>query len=376
MRIDVTCHAHFESDAAPGADAVTAIDAVEARIGPAISDALRDVGVAVHGPVEIRFSGADYAAKNALNQVAALRDPEDLDISERPAPPDVTLRAALGVVADRGTYQPAGRPEAHLVAVVRDALRAQDGVNEVTEVEPRYPLAGWTRSPGGVDLAVDDDAGRRALIECKVDKPDESLWDAIKLADVLYDHRVDAAFLLYDAADAIWTAAPGAELFTSRATRWRVSELIGRWPRAWGDALYGGRGIRPHESVAELHVAPVAAVALAAGRTACLVRVAPALSRERQQFDDDGWPVGYEPPSRIRERSRYTDGGTPVPDSVDECHGYPWYRRWQQRRLDELVPTLDGDAYLCLRRRLAAERNWTEHDLRTRVDPLRSQRAR
>lgn len=377
MRIDLTCHVRFESAPRSGAAAVDVLEAVEARIVRAVADALHEAGVTAGGEAKVRFAGADHAGRNALDQLAAFRDHDEFELSERPAPPSLILGGAMKDVARRGAYRPAARPEAHLVAVVRDALRAQDGAAEVSDVEPRYALPGWTRSPGGVDLAVDDHAARRALVECKVDKPDESLWDALKLVDIVYMHHVDAGFLLYDATDAIWAAHPVAELFTSRARPWRVRELIERWPKAWGDLLYGGRGIRPRESVAKLHVAPVAAVSLAAGRTARLLHVAPAISRDRQYFDDDGWPTGYEPPANLRTRSRYvTDSAPATGDELDVCHEYTWYRTWTQKRLARLVPTLDDDAFECLRRRLAAERNWTEHDLRTRVDPLRSQTDR
>src|SRR4051812_41389511 len=193
-------------------------------------------------------------------------------------------------------YAPAARPEAHLVAVVRASLR--DSVTVVAG-EPRYQLHGWTRRPGGVDLAFDRGA-RRVLIECKVDKPDEALWDALKLADILCQHDAEAAYLLYDASDAIWCNHPVAPLFTGTARRWHFCDLIARWPKAWGDLLYGGRGIRPRESVAEVNVEPTASVALTTGRTARLMRITPVPSDHHQQFDDDGWPVGYEPPGNLR----------------------------------------------------------------------------
>ena len=73
--------------------------------------------------------------------------------------------------------------------------------------EPRYALRGWTRRPGGMDLAFDW-GPRRAPLECKVDKPDEALWDALKLADILCEYDVEAAYLLYDATDVIWREHP------------------------------------------------------------------------------------------------------------------------------------------------------------------------
>jgi hypothetical protein len=278
------------------------------------------------------------------------------------------LVSALALAANRRAYSPAARPEAHLVAVVRDAL---GDATAVVAGEPRYELPGWTRRPGGVDLAFDY-AGRRVLVECKVDKPDEALWDALKLADILREHDIAAAYLLYDATDVIWRKHPVAPLFTEPKRRWTVRDLIARWPKAWGDLLYGGRGIRPRESTAAFDGEPAATVALTPARTARLLRIKPAPSRQRQHFDHDGWPIGYEPPGNLRIASRYAVTTGPAPgEACEACHGHPWYSRFSQARLEQLVPSLDADAYACLRRRLGAERNWTEHDLRARVDPLR-----
>ena len=165
---------------------------------------------------------------------------------------DEVLRRALERIAETRAYAPAPRPEAHLVAVVRAALR--DSV-ALVDGEPRYALPGWTRRPGGVDLAFDQ-SSRRVLIECKVDKPDEALWDAFKLADILGEHGVESAYLLHDATDVIWRNHPVAPLFTEPARRWRTRDLIARWPKAWGNVLYGGRGIRPRQTVAELDAEP------------------------------------------------------------------------------------------------------------------------
>jgi hypothetical protein len=57
---------------------------------------------------------------------------------------------------------------------------------------------------------------------------------------------------------------------------------------------------------------------------------------------------------------------------TDPCHGYPWYLRWTDRRLAQVMcETSDNGAFDCLRRRLATERGWREAELRARVDPLR-----
>lgn len=92
-------------------------------------------------------------------------------------------------------YQSGERPEAVLVRAVRRAL-AQDGHMRLVDGEPRYALPGWTRPPGGVDVAADlaDGTGRLA-IETKVGKPEVSIWDAIKLADIqVFEPRVRAGY--------------------------------------------------------------------------------------------------------------------------------------------------------------------------------------
>ncbi len=281
---------------------------------------------------------------------------------------------------------PGERPEAALVGAIRRGL---DHVGEVRvhPSEVRYrELTGWTRPPGGVDIVADllDGAGR-LLMEAKVDKPYEAPWDALKLADICrLVPNIGAAYLVYACRAQVWSSATDAsELFLGDTERsWSAREMVERWPRAWAGLIVGGRGIRPRRTNAQITLAPVCATQLPIDSFCVrVVRVAPVPSLGEQEFDEDGWPIGYEPPNGIRaevraaeERQQADERRRDEPQERDPCHGYPWYRRWTDYRLGVVVRDIgkDDDAFACLRRRLAVERSWQEHELRARVDSLRA----
>jgi hypothetical protein len=108
-----------------------------------------------------------------------------------------------------------------------------------------------------------------------------------------------------------------------------------------------------------------------------VARVAPVTDAAPQEYDADGWPVGGKAPPVLRARvrralARDQSKRRTAPPGVDPCHGYPWYPRWTDRRLGDVVREIGADdAFDCLRRRLASERGWREAELRARVDPLR-----
>jgi hypothetical protein len=274
------------------------------------------------------------------------------------------------------------RPETALVGGIADALaeglRRRDNASVAREV--RCPkLAGWTRPPGGVDLALDGVAAGRVLMEMKVDKPDEALWDALKLADILAVEDIAAAYLIYAGAERAWDEeVEGADLFLRSGT-WPVRELVERWPQAWAGLLRGGRGIRPRRGVGAVTVTPVCCIMSSEpGYSVRVARVALVADAAPQAYDDDGWPVGFAPPSDLRLRVRRglarqkARQRVAIAPETDPCHGYPWYPRWTDRRLAHVVREIcDKDAFDCLRRRLATERGWGETELRARVDPLR-----
>lgn len=278
-------------------------------------------------------------------------------------------------------------PEARLVSAFRSALN--DGGDLLCRPgEEGFGLPQWTRDPGGVDLVADEPgtAGSGVvLMEMKVGKPDEGIWDAIKLADALARHGEPAtwsAYLVYAAPRSVWEAAriQGLLFAPGRATHTPLA-LISTWPKAWLKLLVGGRGIRPKQSVGGVAAELLCSDDLAADVEYELrvVRVSPG-SGPAARYDEDGWPVDYEPPEGMRETGQLADEALANPATItnaepDPCHGYPWFGKWSQQRLDAVVPALDDDSFQCLRRRLGTERNWTEDELRTRVDPLRDRGA-
>lgn len=294
---------------------------------------------------------------------------------------DIVVSDMVRHAARSLTYVPGERPETTLVNTLVAALRTHPQVNDVG-TEGSHTLTNWTRKPGRIDVhaRLNGKPAPTLIAEAKVGKPDESGWDAIKLADLLHRERPNAvAYLL---SDRTWpTHAPLAPIFAAtEELTIQVTDLIARWPAAWLGVLIGGRGIRPTTSVATLVFTPVAKAPVAhhAGHELVALRIAPGARTSQLAYDADGWPEGYEPPAGMRARGREADeklkaGSAAAPaDSYDPCHQYPWFKRWSQSRLDEIAPGLDDDAYRCLRRRLMRERNWTEEELRERVDPLRA----
>jgi hypothetical protein len=113
---------------------------------------------------------------------------------------DVIVCTAAERAADDEIYSEPRRLEAQLVGALHRQLEHNRGVG-TPRTECRFALPGWTRPPGGVDLSVSlaRDTGS-LVIEAKVGKPDEAIWDVIKLADILaLDRTIIAAYLVYDA---------------------------------------------------------------------------------------------------------------------------------------------------------------------------------
>jgi hypothetical protein len=271
------------------------------------------------------------------------------------------------------------RPEAALVGAIADALATRQYASVAREVRYRN-LPAWTRPPGGVDLALDMVATGRVLMEMKVDKPAEALWDALKLGDILSTNDLAAAYLIYAGTERTWhEAVEGADMFLNGGM-WRTRDLIERWPQAWAGLLEGGRGIRPRRGVGAITVTPVCWINMSdeAGHSVQVARVAPVTDAPAQEYDDDGWPIDFTPSRgqclhmrKAAARRQAHLRVTPAHET-DLCHGYSWYPRWTDRRLAQVVCELDNDdAFACLRSRLATERGWREAELRARVDPLR-----
>lgn len=300
---------------------------------------------------------------------------------------DSIVAGGVSRAAGKLVYVSGERPECLLDREVRQGLRQDERVSVVAGT-PKYLLRNWTRPPGGVDVVLDlaDGTGQLA-IELKVSKPDESIWDAIKLADVqVFDSRVRAGYLV---SDNKWLAgAEGSELFEEippRAPTCR--DLIAASPAAWTGTMIGGRGIRPRTSVGGIKLTFVARATLKnyGDRDLITVRVLPRRDIPEETYDAQGFPIGYEPPAGLRAKvvradehlARTTRGCAGASECTDPCHGYPWFRRWSQQRIELVLRCIGEDpaARACLRRRLALERNWEEDELRERFDPYYARRA-
>ena len=199
--------------------------------------------------------------------------------------------------AARESYRAAPtRLEAQVVAAVERHIRTR------RRREHRDDLVeGWRRQPGGVDLAIVDLEGRaRVLMEMKVEKLDESLWDVLKLAALHRYEHVDAAFLVYEGRRAVFEGSGDcAALFQKRVhpedgtATWATEDLIRQWPRAWAGLLRGGYGNGPSEAPAEvvLELALTVPALNYPGREIRVIEVGPG-GGALIHFDDDGWPPG------------------------------------------------------------------------------------
>jgi hypothetical protein len=185
------------------------------------------------------------------------------------------------------------RREAQLVAALCRALKGVRSL-DVPRMECRFPLTNWTRPPGGVDLSVRSrDGSISLLIETKVGKPEEAIWDIIKLADIrVLDRSVTDTYLVYTASTKVWTRADNrSPLLSDRERLWTVREMIGHADADWAWLLKGGRGIRPMASVGKVRLTTIGAYPMKdAGQELRLIKVRPE-GRTKQQFDAKGAPV-------------------------------------------------------------------------------------
>lgn len=266
---------------------------------------------------------------------------------------------------------PGKKPERVLVEAFRAGL-ARTGLFTDSRLEQPCELLNWSSPPGGVDLVANIDAGHRLDFELKVDKPDEAIWDAIKLADVASGRRsgVIGSYLVLWATTRSWEVGEAASLFDMPRT-WGVKEMIETWPKAWDRLRRGGRGKVPRVTVAEIGVEPVAEAKACSelyDASIKVVRLWPS-TMERLPFDSEGWPAEMEILDAATPMAEITGKRPRRPAGrADPCHGYRWLDRWTQRDLDTVVPTLDDDARACLRSRLMNERGWSDAELAERFD--------
>jgi hypothetical protein len=297
---------------------------------------------------------------------------------ERPSPEAWVADAVRAATARAGRvdiHRVAGKkPERALVAAFRDGLNSTWHIADLVLEQP-CELTNWSTPPGGIDLVVNLDDGRRLDFEMKVDKPDEVIWDAIKLADVNAGRRcngIAGSYLVLWATSRSWVVGEASSLFDMPRT-WGVKEMIETWPKAWNGVRVGGRGKIPRTTVAEIGFEPIAevkAVSELYDASIKVVRLWPSTT-ETLDFDAEGWPVEMNIPDMATPMSEITGDRPRRPSGVaDPCHGYLWLDRWTQRDLESAVPALDADARACLRSRLHDERGWSDVELVERFDGI------
>ena len=221
---------------------------------------------------------------------------------------------------------------------LRDALRI-GGVTKPLDTEGRLQdqASGWTRSPGGIDVVSirsAGDGGRALGVECKVGKPDELLWDAIKLSqrcdDKPWNLGLEAAALVVEFTD--------KELCEGRAVRWcdpavtqvNTIEAIVCWPEAWYGLMCGGRGIRPTSLPRTMRLGSGGHVRHAGGGSALcwrLVSASPlAADVDRAGVDGHGWPPQADVPDEWRRQ---------IDRAAEKMPERPAMARRQRQNLDK-----------------------------------------
>lgn len=214
------------------------------------------------------------------------------------------LNQACRTITQAGYRPVAAGKERELHHRLKEALREHD---PITEGRLAHHGCGWTRKPGGVDVVA---RGLSLGIEVKLDKPDELLWDAIKVGqrvdpDAGWDEALGIAAVVdqttvdrLHSPDAymLWPAAP--KTFDVRA-------LLDERRRDWYWLMCGGRGVRPtnlprYLRASETQVHPYQDNPA----TVLAVRAfwASSSATERFELDEHGWPHDMEVPAEWRDR--------------------------------------------------------------------------
>ena len=141
--------------------------------------------------------------------------------------------------------------ESYLERAIGTAIDAEAPAEARPTGQARIEVPGWDRKLGGFDLRVAL-GQRELLIETKVDDIEDTLWDLLKLASGLGLAEVAAGYLVVAAKKQRWSSQGDCvDLFhPNGGRRWRTSELVTRWSRAWG------RLVGPHGGSARPLVLP------------------------------------------------------------------------------------------------------------------------
>jgi hypothetical protein len=164
---------------------------------------------------------------------------------------------------------------------------------------------GWTRPPGAIDIVAETRVGPRRValgVEVKIRKLDELLWDAIKVAqrcgEKPWPGALAAAALIVELQESDLCHALAVSWFDSAAAIVIPSDAIRRWPKAWYDVMYGGRGIRPTSLPGSIRLGACGRHNYPDGTLLCwrLLRADDVHGPERDPVDHHGFPLGLDYP--------------------------------------------------------------------------------
>jgi hypothetical protein len=220
------------------------------------------------------------------------------------------LAAATNHVAELGAVGSGNEAELH--RRLRTALSMAE-IARVLDSEGRLQRQDrwWTRAPGGIDVVAlrSSAQGERALgVECKVGKPGELLWDAIKLGQRCdenpWNGGLEAAAIVAESTNTV-VQQRSIAWFDSSVNTIDPAHAIARWPEAWYGLMCGGRGIRPTSLPPALTVGPGGRVPHAGGGSAlcwCLVSAVTVSDDSRVIVDEHGWPPDMVVPEHWRRQ--------------------------------------------------------------------------
>ncbi|MFA9269956.1 MAG: hypothetical protein ACEQSX_04245 [Baekduiaceae bacterium] len=283
---------------------------------------------------------------------------------------DLALCAAVrGVMEEHGPARPGterawGRLVVEALRELPPILAADD---DVAHGELAWP---WTRPPGPVGLVGTVEGGRGAA-ELKICKPEELMWDLVKLAD--HAGAAGAAFafaaICVQAEPSDLTQGPGLLLTGALSGVQRPRDWIEQWPNDWQWLMCGGRGIRPTSLPRRVVLGEPTVIGDGSGTHVRVVPIAgTGLEEPRDELDPWGWPAGIGPrPDGWRNKVTAAEAprGSSAPQEMVNCAGYPIPARFRPRQpgpwLAEHYPQMDAAQRQELLRLLRL-RGWTEQE--------------
>lgn len=229
----------------------------------------------------------------------------------------------------------------------------------------KLDIPDWNPQPGNVDIAVQEGDVHVAFAEVKIEKVEECLWDAYKLAAACTRDGALGGYLTVAALAKTWDSDRDCvELFPEEdETVVFESEALFRENRkAWKYLLGGGRG-RPTRVPRKIEVSGIGCVTLANVppyeyelRVARVRRV----GVEWLEFLGD-WPLGVEPNPVMSVLPK-----SPHPDLFWLPSRISSNRATSEALFALNVPGLTEDRYAALLRELR-RRGWNDKELSERV---------